>query len=118
MGFMDAVKSVYSNYFNFNGRSGRGEYWWFILFYILASIVLTVLEGMLGLIGVLSNLFALGSLIPSIAVTVRRLHDTGHSGWWALLLIIPLIGWIVLIIMSLAKEGEGSNQYGESAMTA
>ncbi len=118
MQFMDAVKSVYTNYVNFKDRSGRGEYWWFILFYFIAIIVLSLVEGLLGMTGILSNLFGLASLIPSLAVSVRRLHDTGHSGWWVLLNLIPLIGFIILIIMSYAKPGEGPNKYGEAALTA
>ncbi len=118
MDFMQAVKSVYSNYVNFQDRSGRGEYWWFILFYFAAYFVLAILEGMLGFSGILTNIFALGTLIPSIAVGVRRLHDTGHSGWWILLNLIPLIGWIILIIMSYAKPSEGPNQYGAAPLGA
>ncbi|MCI5045069.1 MAG: DUF805 domain-containing protein [Aquisalinus sp.] len=118
MDFMQAVKSVYSNYVNFQDRSGRGEYWWFFLFYIVALVVLTMLEGMLGMTGILSNLFALGSIIPSLAVGVRRLHDTGHSGWWVLLNLIPLIGFIILIIMSYAKPSDGPNQYGAGPLGA
>ena len=118
MGFMDAVKKVYSNYVNFNGRAGRAEYWWFILFYVLVVIALGIIETAMGMPDLLSSLFALASLLPSLGVAVRRLHDTGHSGWWVLLVLIPLIGFIILIFMSYIKPSVGPNQYGEPAETA
>ncbi|GGD08068.1 DUF805 domain-containing protein [Aquisalinus flavus] len=112
MGFVDAVKTVYTNYVNFQGRSGRAEFWWFVLFYLIVVIVLSLL----GEVGrLLSTLFWLASILPGLGVSVRRLHDTGHSGWWILLNLIPLIGFIILIIMSYARASQGPNQYGPPA---
>ena len=112
MQFMDAVKHVYSNYVNFQGRASRAEFWWFFLFFYAVLIVLSLL-GDLG--SALATVFWLGSFLPFLAVYVRRLHDTGHSGWWILLNLIPLVGFIVLIFMSLARPSVGPNQYGEPA---
>ena len=112
MGFVDAVKTVYTNYVNFQGRSGRAEFWWFVLFYVVASLILSVISEFLGYI------FALASLLPSLGVTVRRLHDTGHTGWLVLLMFIPLvniIAFFVLLFISYIKPSAGPNQYGPPA---
>ena len=91
----------------FSGRAHRTEYWMFFLINFLISIALTILN--LDLIGIL---YTLGVLIPSISVAVRRLHDTGRSGWWLLIALIPLVGAIILIVF-LALEGQAeANQYG------
>jgi len=96
---MDAVKSVYSNYVNFQGRARRSEYWWWYLFYIVVYIVvLMVDQTIFGQPSILTGLFVLANIIPAIAVGVRRLHDTGRSGWWLLIGLIPLVGAIVLIV--------------------
>ena len=106
------------NYAVFSGRSQRSEYWYFALFYLIFYVVLAVLDGLTGTldvqsgIGLFTGIFALGLLLPSLAVSVRRLHDTGRSGWWLLIGIIPLIGTIVLIVF-LAQDGEPSaNRFG------
>ena len=114
MGFMDAVKSVYSNYVNFQGRARRSEYWWFYLFYIIVAVVLQVLTATVSetLGGVLYLLFVLGTFLPMLAVAVRRLHDTGKSGWWILLALIPIVGAIVLIIFYVGDSQPGANKYG------
>lgn len=114
MGFMDAVKSVYSNYVTFEGRARRSEYWWFALFYLIVAFVLMGVIGTISdtLGSVLYGLFVLGSLLPAIAVQVRRLHDTGKSGWWVLIGLIPLVGAIVLIIFYVGDSQPGSNQHG------
>lgn len=109
MGFVDAVKTVYTNYVKFEGRSGRAEFWWFVLFYVIVYIILSFFSE------ALAGLFALGSLLPSLGVAVRRLHDTGFSGWWVLLSLIPLVGFIILIFLSYIKPSEGPNQYGAPA---
>lgn len=118
MGFVQAVTSVYTNYFNFQGRASRAEYWWFFLFAFLVGIVGNVLIAVLGdtVGGLLYLVFILGSLIPSIAVAVRRLHDTGKSGWWILIGLIPIVGFIVLLIFYLGKGEAGSNAYGANPL--
>lgn len=114
MGFMDAVSAVYSNYVNFQGRARRSEYWWFYLFYIIVAVVfqviMTTVSESFG--GLLYLVFVLGSFLPMLAVSVRRLHDTGKSGWWVLLGLIPILGAIVLIIFYVGDSQPGANKYG------
>jgi len=112
--FMTALK----NYAVFSGRSRRSEYWYFGLFYLIFYAVFAVLDGITGTfdfrsgIGLFTGILTLALLIPSLAVSVRRLHDTGRSGWWLLIGIIPLIGAIILIVW-LAQDGElGANRFG------
>lgn len=104
-------------YAQFSGRSRRKEYWFFTLFFVLASIVAMGLDMALGTmdeetgLGVVSGLLSLAALLPSIAVTVRRLHDTGRSGWWMMIFLIPLLGLVGFYFM--VKNGDpGDNQFG------
>ena len=103
-------------YAEFNGRSRRKEYWMFVLLCIGLVIVTTILDRILGLghgtYGPITALLWLGLLIPSIAVGVRRLHDTDKSGWWILIALIPLIGAIILIVFYVTDGTRGPNQYG------
>ncbi len=99
MNFQDSVRMCLSKYADFSGRAGRPEYWWFFLFVILVSLATSLVHP------VLSGLFSLGILLPSIAAATRRLHDTGRSGWWQLVGLIPLIGFFVLIYF-LAEESK------------
>jgi uncharacterized membrane protein YhaH (DUF805 family) len=109
---MEWYLAVLKNYAGFSGRARRKEYWMFLLFNTLVSIAIAVIDVVLGLPSILGILYSLGVLVPSIAVGIRRLHDTGRSGWWTFIGLIPLIGWIVLIVF-LAQEGTpGENQYG------
>ena len=100
----------------FSGRAQRMEYWMFVLFYVIFAIALGIVESIIGLGGegggLLSGLFVLGMLIPSLAVTVRRLHDTDHSAWWLLIGLVPLIGSIILFIFMVQDSQEGENRYG------
>ena len=112
--FLMALKK----YATFSGRSRRSEYWYFILFYLIIAIVLGIIDRAAGTmtsngtVGVLGGLFGLAMLIPSLAVGARRLHDTGRTGWWQLIGLIPLIGIIVLIVFYVQDSHPGSNQYG------
>jgi len=117
MDFVTAVKTCFSKFATFEGRAARSEYWFFALFLALASAVLTVVDIALG-IEVLSLIFSLITLIPSIAVSVRRLHDTNRSGWWYLLIFIPLIGLIVLLIWFCTRGTAGPNRFGEDPLGA
>lgn len=92
MTFQESIRVCFSKYADFNGRAGRSEYWWFILFIVIVSLATSMVGS------VLSGLFSLGTLLPSIAAATRRLHDTNRSGWWQLILIVPVIGAIVLIV--------------------
>jgi len=113
MDFMQAVKSVLSNYANFNGRARRSEFWWFYLAMILAFIVAGFIDGLIfGTIGLFYIVVALGVIIPSLALTFRRLHDTGKSAWWLLISLIPLIGGLALLYFYIQDSQEGENQFG------
>ena len=108
----------------FSGRAQRAEYWYFVLFYVLISIGLSMIDGVVGTfdqeteVGLLSGLFSLATLLPSIAVGARRLHDTGRSGWWLLIGFIPVIGAIVLIVFFVQDSTPGDNVYGPNPKTA
>ena len=84
-----AVKTVLNSYAKFEGRSGRSEYWWWTLAYFIGYIALYVVGGIVSAGELLAGLFALALLIPNIAVSVRRFHDIGKSGWWVLIGLIP-----------------------------
>lgn len=110
--------SVLQKYAVFEGRARRKEYWYFILFNLLISLGLSLIETFFGLIvlgtdlNFLSGLYNLAVFIPSIAVAARRLHDTGRSGWWQLIILVPLVGWIILIYFLASESQPGENQYG------
>lgn len=117
---MNWYLKVLKKYAVFSGRARRKEYWYFILFNILINIILSVVDGLTGNfdpatnMGLLSGVYTLAILIPSIAVSVRRLHDTGRKGWWILISLVPLIGAIVLLIFLVQNSKPGQNQYGEN----
>ncbi len=115
---MNWYLSVLKKYAVFDGRAGRPEFWFFMLFNIIASIILGVIDGVLGLsvsgAGILGLVYSLGVLVPSLAVGARRLHDTGRSGWWQLIGLIPLLGLIVLIVFFVMESNPGDNKYGSN----
>jgi uncharacterized membrane protein YhaH (DUF805 family) len=111
MSFGEAISDGFSKYATFSGRSSRSAYWWWILFYVLVFIVASVLDGAINTPAI-SILVWLGFFLPNLAVLVRRLHDTDHSGWWVLIGLIPLIGAIVLIVFACLDSGP-PNKYGE-----
>ncbi|MEM8735251.1 MAG: DUF805 domain-containing protein [Planctomycetota bacterium] len=109
-------KVLFENYANFQGRAARKEYWMFFLFNLLAAAALMIVDmGLVMFVGIagLNLLYTLGVIVPGIAVTVRRLHDTGRSGWWILLGLVPFIGIFLLVLMCLDSE-PGTNEYGEN----
>jgi uncharacterized membrane protein YhaH (DUF805 family) len=106
MNFMDAVKVCFTKYADFNGCASRPEFWWWVLFTAVASAALQSVSRDL------SAAFSIATFLPGIAVTARRLHDTDRSGWLQLLWLIPIIGWILLIIWC-AEPGK-PNRYGAS----
>ncbi|HEY1437655.1 MAG TPA: DUF805 domain-containing protein [Casimicrobiaceae bacterium] len=118
--YLQALKK----YADFSGRARRREYWFFVLFNIIISVVLTGCDVLVGTysaaasIGILSGIYTLAVLIPGIAVTVRRLHDTGRSGWWILIVLVPIVGWIVLLIFMLIDSQPEQNAYGSSPKAA
>jgi uncharacterized membrane protein YhaH (DUF805 family) len=116
MDFMTAVKTCFSKYVDFNGRARRSEYWFFVLFYVIVYVVASILDGIIG--GqIFTIIAALGFFLPSLAVTVRRLHDTDRSGWWILIGLIPIVGFIVMIVFTVQDSKPGDNQYGPNPKT-
>ena len=114
---MNSYLEVLRKYAVFGGRARRTEYWMFALVNVVVSMVLTFVDTSLGMtvsygVGTLSSLYALAVLIPSLAVSVRRLHDTGRSGWWWLISLVPFIGVIVLLIFAAQDSEPGGNKYG------
>ena len=109
---------VLKKYAVFDGRARRKEYWFFVLFNVIISIVLAVVDAAVGLstdagnVGVLGGIYWLAVLLPSIAVTVRRLHDTDRSGWWILISFVPFVGGIILLVFTLFDGTPGPNKYG------
>ena len=120
---MNWYLEVLKKYAVFDGRARRMEYWMFILFNLIISVVLVIIDSLIGTVirqagfGLLQGLYDLAVLLPSIAVTVRRLHDTGRTGWWILIGLIPVIGGIVLLIFMLLDSEPGENQYGPNPKT-
>ncbi len=115
MSFVDAIKSVFTQYVGFSGRARRSEFWYFYLFTILLSIVASILQRALtnSQNGIVTTIIGLAIVLPYLAVAVRRLHDTSRSGWWLLIGLIPVIGTIVLIVFWV-QDSHGDNQYGPS----
>lgn len=107
MTFQEAIRVCFQKYADFNGRAKRPEFWWFVLFTFLASLILSMVSN------VLYGLFSLATIIPSLAVGARRLHDIGRSGWWQLLGLVPVIGWLVLIFWCAQESNTAANEFGE-----
>lgn len=115
---------VLKQYADFSGRARRKEYWMFFLINFLISMAIGFVGGFVGgmsgdpsmasITMLLPMLYSLAVLLPSIAVGVRRLHDTNRSGWWLLIGLVPVIGAIVLIVFFVQDSQSGSNQYGEN----
>ncbi|MDQ4116118.1 MAG: DUF805 domain-containing protein [Actinomycetota bacterium] len=116
---------VLRQYADFSGRARRTEFWMFVLFNAIAIVILTILDNLLGLsnssmgggavyvsAGILTGIYQLAVLVPSLAVGARRLHDTGRSGWWQLIGLIPLVGAIVLIVFWATDGDPAPNQHG------
>ncbi len=110
MNFQEAIRSVLSQYAGFTGRARRSEYWFWYLATFVAYLAAVILDSIIG-IPLFVVVVALGALVPTIAVGVRRLHDTDKSGWFLLIGLIPLIGAIVLIVFFVTDSGP-DNQYG------
>lgn len=120
MSFGESVKTCFQKYVTFKGRARRSEYWWFRLLYFIAGIVTVVLDYQMGTInielglGALSGLYSLIVFLPGLAVSVRRLHDTGHSGWYYLLTFIPILGALFLLYFFVSDSAPEENRYGKS----
>jgi uncharacterized membrane protein YhaH (DUF805 family) len=123
MSFAEAVKSFWSRYTMFKGRSRRSEYWFIQLFLIITNLAAAAIDLALmggdvdrfianGGGGILGLIWILVTILPALAVLVRRLHDTGRSGWWALIGLVPLVGGVVLFVFSVLDSTAEENQYG------
>ncbi len=113
--FIDGMK----RYFQFSGRAGREAFWMFYLVLFIINAVFEVFERIPALNGVgvwLGGLFTLVALIPFLAVSARRLHDIGRSGWWQLIGLIPILGWLVLLYFFIQVGDTGTNSYGPSPL--
>ena len=111
MGFSEAVKSGFDHYTTFDGRASRPAFWWWFLFGILVAIGANIVDAVIGS-QILSIVASLGLLLPNLSVGIRRLHDTDRSGWWILIGLIPIIGFIVLIVFYVQQSDPGDNSYG------
>lgn len=125
MRFGEAVKSFWSNYATFRGRSRRSEYWWIQLFLVITNLAVAAIDLVLmngdidrfvanGGGGIVGLVWILVTIVPALAVLVRRLHDTGKSGWWALIGFVPLVGGIVLLVFTVLDSDAGENKFGVS----
>ncbi|QSF44295.1 DUF805 domain-containing protein [Paenibacillus tianjinensis] len=110
---MDWYLKVVKNYAVFSGRARRKEFWMFVLVNFLIGILFGIAEDFFGVSTLISKLYSLFILIPSLAVLARRLHDIGRTGWWILISFIPFVGFIVLFILA-CIDSEGTNKYGLS----
>ncbi|MCQ2468254.1 MAG: DUF805 domain-containing protein [Ruminococcus sp.] len=112
---IDAVKLFIQNYTNFNGRSTRSEYWFTYLAFLIVGFVLGLLSSFLSIFKILTGLLSLAILIPSLALSIRRLHDIGKSGWYLLMSLIPLVGGIIVLVFLCTPSQPQGNQWGEPA---
>lgn len=122
MSFLEAVSSALRNFKVYTGRSGRAEYWYWFLFVFIANMLLSIPTVMMAMItdepALLAPFYlaqltiAIFLLLPTIAVTIRRLHDTNLSGWYMLLFFLPAVGGIINIIMMVQPGTPGGNRYG------
>lgn len=110
MTFVDSIKTCFSKYADFSGRASRPELWWWVLFVFLASAATHIVGP------IISALFSLGVFLPNIAVVARRLHDIDRSGWWQLLVLIPVLGLLVMIYWCV-QEAREPNRFGAPAST-
>ncbi|MAZ30240.1 hypothetical protein CL655_03065 [bacterium] len=106
--FLDPIKNQYAD---FSGRTSRQAFWMYVLWYVIIYVVVALVASAVG-VEALVMLLALAIFIPSLAITARRLHDTGLSGWWQLIGLVPVLGLIVMIILTVRPGEAGANQYG------
>lgn len=109
---MEWYMQVLKNYAGFQGRASKKEYWMFMLYEGVIYLVLSVVEEIVGLSYILSAIYFAATFLPSLAVACRRLHDTGRSGWWNLIVLIPIVGIIIFVVQTCQASQETDNQYG------
>lgn len=121
MNFWQAVSSVFRRYAEFSGRSCRSEYWYFTLFSFIVSTSLAMLDRAIFPHypwSPLQAIYGVAVLLPTLAVGIRRLHDIDRSGWWLLIWLIPIVGWIILIVWACRKGSDGDNRFGPDPLAA
>ncbi|MEV6161210.1 DUF805 domain-containing protein [Streptomyces sp. NPDC052052] len=106
--YLDVLKQ----YAVFNGRARRQEFWMYVLFNVIAIIIVSVIDSLIDTAPALTGLYYLAVLLPSLGVSVRRLHDTGRSGWWLLIGFVPLVGAITLLVFTCIEGDRSANAYG------
>lgn len=111
MNLFESIASGFRHYVNFRGRALRSQYWWWTLFVSVVAIVANVIQNATN-IDWLFAVVALALFLPGLSVAIRRLHDTNRRGWWILIGLIPIVGWIILFIWYVSKGTEGDNNYG------
>ena len=125
MDFQTALRTFWKRYRDFRGRSRRSEYWFIQLFLVVTNIAVAIIDLALmgwdvdrflanGGGGIVGLIWILVTIVPALAVLVRRLHDTGKSGWWALVGLLPLVGAIVLLVFTVTDSSPGENKFGIS----
>ncbi len=105
------IDPIVKQYADFNGRTGQEAFWMYVLIYWIVILVAGTISDIIG------GILALALLLPNLAITARRLHDVGKSGWWMLVSLIPIIGAVILIVFCATKSDEGPNQYGSPSST-
>jgi uncharacterized membrane protein YhaH (DUF805 family) len=108
---IEAISSGFRHYVNFKGRALRSQYWWWTLFVSIVVLVVNLIQNATS-IDFLTSIVALALFLPGLSVAIRRLHDTNRRGWWILIGLIPIVGWIILFIWFVSKGTEGDNNYG------
>ena len=120
MSFIESIKSAYTNYCKFDGRACRSEYWFFVLFEFIVSLILSALNylttdgGKNGFFYILLVIFEMATLLPSLGLVWRRLHDSGRCGAWFFIWFVPVVGWILLIVWLCQDSEPGTNRYGSN----
>jgi uncharacterized membrane protein YhaH (DUF805 family) len=115
MSFGEAVSSGFHNYVTFGGRAVRSEYWYWQLFTVLVAIVASVSDAVLGAASMIYGLTTLALLLPGLAVSVRRFHDSSKNGWNLLWFFVPVLGWLYLLYLVVRRGTPGPNNYGPEA---
>ena len=109
---MDWYIRVWKKYAVFSGRATRSEYWYFVLINMVVSIILVSIDKNIADGDILYTIYSFAVIIPSLAVATRRLHDTDRTGWWQLILLIPVIGFIILVVFLVQDSNPYTNRYG------
>lgn len=118
---MNAYVAAMRRYVTFAGRSSRQEFWMFTLIFVILALVAFVIDMVLGTAseggpGIVYAIVGLAHFLPSIAAAIRRFHDTDRSGWWYLILFVPLVGWIIFIVLLCKPSTPGPNRFGDAPL--